>query len=62
MSKYEENHGLLSDLKDAPKNILDFYVAGANQNLKLSEYYILDSQCQIYELHKELKETATEKL
>ena len=47
MSKYEENHRLLSDLKDVPKNIVDLYVAGANRNLKLSEYYILSSQCQI---------------
>ena len=47
MSKYEENHRLLSDLKDVSKNIVDLYVAGANRNLKLSEYYILGSQCQI---------------
>ena len=36
MSKYEENHRLLSDLKGVPKNILDMSVAGANLNLKLS--------------------------
>ena len=44
MSKYEENHRLLSDLKDVPKNKVDLYVAGANWNLKLSEYYILGFQ------------------
>ena len=43
MSKYEENPKLLSDLKSVPKNIIEMGVAGANLNLKLSEYYVLGS-------------------
>ena len=35
MSKYEENPKLWSDLKVAPKNIVEMGVDGANRNLKL---------------------------
>ena len=38
MSKYEENLKLLSVLKGVPKNIEGMAAAGANRNLKLSEY------------------------
>ena len=37
MSKYENNPILLSDLKSVPS--VEMAVAGANWNLKLSEYY-----------------------
>jgi hypothetical protein len=47
MSKYEENPKLLSDLKGVPKKIVEMVVAGANRNLKLSEYYVLGSQSKI---------------
>ena len=46
MSKYEENPILLTDLKGMPKNIVKMDVAGANRNLKLSEYYVLGSHSQ----------------
>ena len=36
MSKYEENHELLSDLNGVPKNLLELSVVGATRNLKLS--------------------------
>ena len=37
MSKYDENLKLLSDIKGVPRNKVKLAVAGANQNLKLSE-------------------------
>jgi hypothetical protein len=58
MSKYEENSKLLSDLKGLPKNIVEMAVAGANRNLKLSEYYVLGSHSQIYDEHIVKKEIA----
>jgi hypothetical protein len=47
MSKYEGIPRLLSDLKGAHKNMVEMAVAGANRNLKLSEYYVLGSHSQI---------------
>ena len=49
ISKFEENPKLLSDLKGVPKIIVEMAVAGANRNLKLSEYYVLGSHSQIYD-------------
>jgi hypothetical protein len=47
MSKYEENLELLSDLKCAPKKIVEMAVASANRNLKLSGYYVLGTHFMI---------------
>jgi hypothetical protein len=47
MSEYAENPKLLSDLKGVPKNIAEMAFAGANRNLKLSEYNVLGSHGQI---------------
>ena len=46
MTKYEENPKLLSDIKVVPKNKFIMAVDGANQNIKLSEYYVLGSHIQ----------------
>ena len=46
MSKYEEKPKLLRDLKGVPKKV-ERAVAGANRNLKLSQYYVLGSHSQI---------------
>jgi hypothetical protein len=43
------------------KNIVEMAVAGANQNLKLSEYFVLGSHSQIYDFHMVQKEIATKK-
>ena len=61
MLKYDENPKLLSDLKRVPKNTVEMAVAGADRNLKLSEYYVLGSRSQIYDLHMVQKEIATKK-
>ena len=62
MAKYEENHRLLSDLKGVPKNILDMSVAGANRNLKLSEYWVSHCHCPVYDFHITQIEIATKQV
>ena len=54
MSKYEENPKLSSDLKGSPKNVVEMAAAGANRNLKLSDYYVIGSQG-----HKDIPGTAS---
>jgi hypothetical protein len=47
MSKHEENPELLRDFKGGSQNIVEMAKTGADQNLNLSEYYVLGSHSQI---------------